>query len=52
VDDLGPRGVSPLLTHRYGKLEDIEGALLLMKDKPEDLIKPVVPLGQDGIDCV
>jgi threonine dehydrogenase-like Zn-dependent dehydrogenase len=34
--------VSPLLTHRYNRLEDLEEGLLLMKDKPSDLIKPVV----------
>jgi threonine dehydrogenase-like Zn-dependent dehydrogenase len=38
----GRLDVSPLLTHRYDKFENIEEALLLMKDKPEDLIKPVV----------
>jgi len=36
--------VSPMLTHRFNKFEDIETALLLMKDKPGDLIKPVVLL--------
>jgi threonine dehydrogenase-like Zn-dependent dehydrogenase len=40
----GRLDVSPLLTHRFGKLEDIEKGLLLMKDKPADLIKPVVSL--------
>jgi threonine dehydrogenase-like Zn-dependent dehydrogenase len=38
----GRLDVSPLLTHRYNKFEDIEEALLLMKDKQADLIKPVV----------
>jgi threonine dehydrogenase-like Zn-dependent dehydrogenase len=38
----GRLDVSPLLTHRYNKFEDIDEALLLMKDKQEDLIKPVV----------
>lgn len=33
---------SPLLTHKFTKFEDIETALYLMKDKPSDLIKPVV----------
>jgi threonine dehydrogenase-like Zn-dependent dehydrogenase len=37
--------VSPLLTHRFNKLEDLEEALLMMKDKPKDLIKPVVLVG-------
>jgi threonine dehydrogenase-like Zn-dependent dehydrogenase len=38
----GRLDVSPLLTHRYTGFEDIEGALLLMKNKPGDLIKPVI----------
>jgi threonine dehydrogenase-like Zn-dependent dehydrogenase len=38
----GRLDVSPLLTHRFGRFDDIEEALLLMKDKPADLIKPVV----------
>lgn len=33
---------APLLTHRFQGFEAIEPALLLMKKKPEDLIKPVV----------
>jgi len=41
----GRLDVSPLLTHRFNKLEDLEEGLLLMKDKPRDLIKPVVLLG-------
>ena len=32
----------PLLTHHYKGMEHIEETLLLMKDKPRDLIKPVV----------
>ena len=35
---------SIMLTHRYEGFEHIEEALLLMKDKPRDLIKPVVLL--------
>lgn len=35
---------SKLLTHRFQGLEHLEEALLLMKDKPADLIKPVVVL--------
>jgi threonine dehydrogenase-like Zn-dependent dehydrogenase len=31
-----------LITHRFNGIEHIEEALLLMKDKPRDLIKPVV----------
>lgn len=33
-----------LLTHRFCGLERVEDALMLMKDKPKDLIKPVVIL--------
>lgn len=31
-----------LITHRFEGLDKVEEALLLMKDKPKDLIKPVV----------
>lgn len=31
-----------LITHRFEGVENVEKALLLMKDKPRDLIKPVV----------
>jgi threonine dehydrogenase-like Zn-dependent dehydrogenase len=41
----GRLDVKPLLTHRFDKFEDMEPALLLMKDKPADLIKPVVVFG-------
>ena len=34
--------VSKMLTHRFKGFENIEEALMLMKDKPADLIKPVV----------
>lgn len=34
--------VAPLLTHRFNGFEHMEQSLLLMKDKPRDLIKPVV----------
>ncbi len=36
--------ISPkkLITHKFNGMEHIEEALLLMKDKPKDLIKPVV----------
>ena len=40
----GRLDVSKLLTHRFTGFESIEKALLLMKDKPDDLIKPVVVL--------
>jgi threonine dehydrogenase-like Zn-dependent dehydrogenase len=33
-----------LITHRFEGLENIEPALMLMKDKPRDLIKPVVTI--------
>ena len=33
-----------LVTHRFQGLENVEKALLLMKDKPADLIKPVVEI--------
>lgn len=36
--------VSPLLTHRFKGFERVEEALLLMKDKPRDLIKSVVTI--------
>ncbi len=36
--------VAPLITHKFYKFEDIEEALMLMKDKPADLIKPVIYL--------
>lgn len=35
---------SLLLTHRFSGFEHIDEALMLMKDKPRDLIKPVVTL--------
>jgi threonine dehydrogenase-like Zn-dependent dehydrogenase len=36
--------VSPLLTHRFKGFENMEKGLLLMKDKPRDLIKPVITI--------
>jgi threonine dehydrogenase-like Zn-dependent dehydrogenase len=33
-----------LITHRFEGLDSIEKALFLMKDKPRDLIKPVVTI--------
>lgn len=35
---------SKLITHKFHGLESVEEALMLMKDKPKDLIKPVVIL--------
>lgn len=40
----GKLDVKPLLTHKFKGFEHVEDALLLMKDKPADLIKPVVVL--------
>lgn len=41
---LGKLDVNPLLTHRMKGFENVEKALYLMKDKPADLIKPVVTI--------
>lgn len=38
----GRLDTSRLLTHRFQGFDHLEEALLLMKDKPKDLIKPVV----------
>jgi len=38
--------LSRLVTHKFDGFENIEEALLLMKDKPNDLIKPVVIIGK------
>ena len=35
---------SKLITHRFEGFEKMEDALLLMKDKPSDLIKPIVTI--------
>ena len=40
--ETGRLDTSRLLTHRFKGMEHLEEALLLMKDKPRDLIKPVV----------
>lgn len=40
----GKLDVSKMLTHRFNGFEHVEDALYLMKDKPADLIKPVVVL--------
>lgn len=42
--EYGRLDTSKLLTHRFKGFEHLEEALLLMKDKPRDLIKPVVVL--------
>ena len=41
---LGKLDVKKLITHRFQGFEHVEEALMLMKDKPADLIKPVVVL--------
>ena len=33
-----------LVTHRFTGIEGVEQAVMLMKDKPSDLIKPLVLL--------
>ncbi|WP_434310833.1 NAD(P)-dependent alcohol dehydrogenase [Hominifimenecus sp. rT4P-3] len=40
--ETGRLDTSKLLTHRFQGFDHLEDALLLMKDKPRDLIKPVV----------
>lgn len=40
----GRLDVSKMLTHRFEGFDKVEEALMLMKDKPRDLIKPVVVL--------
>ena len=40
----GRLDTSRLLTHRFQGFDHLEEALLLMKDKPKDLIKPVVTM--------
>ena len=37
--------VSHMLTHKFDKFEDIEPALQMMRNKQDDLIKPVIKLG-------
>ncbi len=40
----GKLDVKPMLTHKFKGFEHVEDALMLMKDKPRDLIKPVVEM--------
>lgn len=40
----GKLDVSPLSTHVFDGWDHLEEALFLMRDKPKDLIKPVVKL--------
>lgn len=42
--ELGKLDVKLLITHRFEGFDKVEEALFLMKDKPADLIKPVVVL--------
>lgn len=39
---VGKLDVKPMLTHRFEGFEHVEDALMLMKEKPAELIKPVV----------
>lgn len=39
---VGKLDLSKLITHRFEGFDHVEEALILMKDKPRDLIKPVV----------
>ena len=41
---VGKLALSPLITHPFKGFEHVEEALYLMKEKPKDLIKPVVLL--------
>ena len=43
----GRLDISKLITHRFDGFEKMEEALLLMKDKPRNLIKPVVVVAED-----
>lgn len=42
--ECGKLNVKHLITHRFEGFEKVEDALMLMKDKPADLIKPVVKI--------
>ena len=44
--EVGKLDVRHLITHRFDGFEHVEDALMLMKDKPSDLIKPVVNIGK------
>ena len=43
----GKLDLSKLVTHKFNGFEKVEEALYLMKDKPRDLIKPVVIVAED-----
>jgi len=40
----GTLALAPLSSHVFNGFDHIEEALFLMRDKPEDLIKPVVKI--------
>ena len=44
---VGKLDPTKLITHRFKGLEHVEDALMLMKDKPANLIKPVVEITYD-----
>ena len=44
--EVGKLDVRHLITHRFDGFEHVEDALMLMKAKPADLIKPVVNIGK------
>lgn len=44
---LGKLDLKPLVTHKFNGFDKVEDALMLMKDKPKDLIKPVVIVAED-----
>lgn len=46
----GKLDLSKLITHRFNGFEKVEEALYLMKEKPVDLIKPVVIVAEDLMD--
>ncbi|EDR21674.1 NADP-dependent alcohol dehydrogenase [Entamoeba dispar SAW760] len=48
----GKLDTSKLITHRFEGLEKVEDALMLMKNKPADLIKPVVRIHYDDEDTL
>ncbi|MDO5717954.1 MAG: NAD(P)-dependent alcohol dehydrogenase [Tissierellia bacterium] len=43
----GKLDISKLVTHKFNGLERVEDALMLMREKPKDLIKPVVIVAED-----
>lgn len=43
----GRLNLARLITHRFNGFEHMEEALMLMKNKPQDLIKPVVVVDKD-----